>query len=1397
MMLAKCSLTGYNPFLQLLGLLFMAFILVIVVIYYLQVYHTSILEKYENAASAAVNPATLKFNTFSDAADASAATTLDIYPGAKLDLVGLGTKAIAAAITADSGDTFTLRDCKVYFTDDIDGCDKQQDTTTKTCSYKLDGWQEFNTYTDNNGGTITYEKKKYKTDATGELINAHLTSKCFKEFDSEGNGNARGFEYKQNALITYDAKGTTNNGVLDANTFGGKKYTSIKFMNSPNAGDNLEKVIDSICSVKYDTIAALNGKVFYKFILNANNNIEAISKLSLNTDQTGFSTFTVNGNAAVAVNDFATLGSHGLRFDNNNNLQAFINKAVVSKQMNIYKFTYLSNICTTSQIKSYAKYSQNIKVTDFLTLGNPVKKNDGTEPITELVIPNINNLSLVRNRDNYRGTDANGNYLDYKKEIMEGLATDRKKVIDDLDKNSASRLKNNTSSLADIDRRIRDSGTTRANFVGSNPTFLNIIALQNNNTRIFNYASGYVNTRLDSASVPTTAFNPQFTSGSPSTHAAVPNTTDKIMIFTATNTNHTFTVPTGGMNCDILMIGGGGGARGYRGGSGSGACIVAISHTIPAGNCIVRVGNGGSGSSWENGQDSSITVNGNPRYLAKGGATNSSSGGCGAGAEAAAYGHRSIQYGTAAVNTNIITLREGQTTTVGPTVSDYNNIAVFANKGGNQLHTYSNSYGNAIWGTAGGGGIGEAGSDHLANQLSGARGGNGLYEATINGRRYNFRDYFANGGNNFGVLDGSSGNYYIGGGGGGYAWRNPGGAGGLGGGGKIEGNGGPGAPNTGSGATPVGVADSSSSANGGSGIIIIRYRATSSTTSAGTQITAPNITDTTDAYYNNAPSAAIVMPASKIQVGVITSFAYLQRGFYRFRADIGNQGDRNPNIMYAELVIYDESNRGSNNYNCKKVFKYTMNNGKYEPAFLKQYIQIPTSKFYKLAYTYYYDNKTQSDITDYLNTYYTYLSTAPERLENDVPSNLIAFYQFNNSLNDNNPDTSVSKYNLVDTYGRSPNFQTDPSNGRKYINTTNSSVKTVSAVNLSRRSFSISLWYRAKTSNYTYFVGHGQINASSYKHLYIYSGHGNYGLDFWGNHYSKSGYSADVGNWVHLAFVIDVPMYSSSCTRKMYRNGVEIHSDTAGQLYEGNGTLYIGDLACYGEGWNNKYFLSNADISDFMLYSKALSADEVKGLYNNTPTTAGTSSGAYTPPTVLLSDATNDDNLFIRSSLTSINTSLTNYLFSGPAIYSDYRNTNLISIFSTIGYTGNNSGNYNNLINYLATDSVDFFNMRSLSIQRQQFQAAIDGEQALLASEKTGSQAIQQLDGLTTRLNEIVNSFTNLLPIGPPVLKTDATFTTIFGNNKEATYITEDKIADINNFANVELKKAIYIEAII
>jgi hypothetical protein len=90
---------------------------------------------------------------------------------------------------------------------------------------------------------------------------------------------------------------------------------------------------------------------------------------------------------------------------------------------------------------------------------------------------------------------------------------------------------------------------------------------------------------------------------------------DRFMIFTAGTSS--FTVPAGGLNCDILIIGSGGSS--WNGGSGAGACIVAVNQTFPDGACSVVVGASVGGQTQVNGQDSSISVAGNLRYLAKGG----------------------------------------------------------------------------------------------------------------------------------------------------------------------------------------------------------------------------------------------------------------------------------------------------------------------------------------------------------------------------------------------------------------------------------------------------------------------------------------------------------------------------------------------------------------------------------------------------------------------------------------------------------------------------------------------------------------------------------------------------------------------------------------------------------
>jgi hypothetical protein len=316
---------------------------------------------------------------------------------------------------------------------------------------------------------------------------------------------------------------------------------------------------------------------------------------------------------------------------------------------------------------------------------------------------------------------------------------------------------------------------------------------------------------------------------------------DRFMIFTAGTSS--FTVPAGGIICDILMIGGGGaggGASGYNGGGGggAGACIVSINQSFTTGTYNVAVGTGdtATGTVTGAGGDSTIGLNGGSTlYIAKGGgrgeltANGRNNGGCGGGS-----GYGEIKTGGLAVNTNM----------VAGTLVDANSrsstFAVFGNKGGDRPDTTSGVCG------VGGGGIGGAGGNHIISSINAGPGGVGLFQATVGGMTYNFRSYFANNGTpyNFGALNSIDSQYYIGGGGGGSvntctkeAGPNVGGIGGVGGGGaggiattfnpSTGASAGSVNATSGTGGTGGGGGGGSSSANGGSGgsgIVIIRYR---------------------------------------------------------------------------------------------------------------------------------------------------------------------------------------------------------------------------------------------------------------------------------------------------------------------------------------------------------------------------------------------------------------------------------------------------------------------------------------------------------------------------------------------------------------------------------------------
>jgi hypothetical protein len=280
--------------------------------------------------------------------------------------------------------------------------------------------------------------------------------------------------------------------------------------------------------------------------------------------------------------------------------------------------------------------------------------------------------------------------------------------------------------------------------------------------------------------------------------------------------------------CDILLVGGGGGGGKDRaGGGGSGALILSIGNIL-SGTYTIRVGNRGLGATSDingaNGFDSEIVNSaGTTIFRAKGGGGGQSLNDLsGIAPDGGSGGGRVSQFtglGGNAVSTNIV---NGITT--GPAVTT--TYGVYGKDGGRNITGWTGTNLNAMDG-AGGGGIGEGGSDSgslvpvdsqfVANNPG--KGGDGLYFATINGVVYNFKDYF----NVNGIQDGATGNFFICGGGGGGGDNS--GALGKGGGGAggTQNVVGVSATGIGSGGGGGG-AGNANGGNGFAGIVIIKFR---------------------------------------------------------------------------------------------------------------------------------------------------------------------------------------------------------------------------------------------------------------------------------------------------------------------------------------------------------------------------------------------------------------------------------------------------------------------------------------------------------------------------------------------------------------------------------------------
>ena len=1329
---SKCYLHDFNSYLQFVGLLSLIIILIISVLYYLRVYHNNILEKYEEGS---IDIKTIENKTGN--LNNRSTYPKDKYPGRNIsELSG----------PSDKNDKYTFRDCKVYFTegkDNIDECDRQTDNMKK-CSYTFNGWKEFATYTDNYGNIIDYPKKTYtntKTNTT-DFINSDFTSKCFKMFDYEGKGSAQPFEYAENNVIKYDSKGTLNNSEIDTNIFNGIRYTSIQFLNKDNSGDNLTNVLDSICSIKYNTIASLIDKKFYRLLFDSNKNITNIIKVKLNSTQTLFDVDEINRNAIL---DFATLGSHGIKYDTTNNLFKIFIKNEINMNAKIYIFNYVSYICPLSQIKKYTTSNIEINVSSFAIFKN---KSSNTSVDFKLNDVNMNILDWSK----YTTGD-----IDYKFTIIDDLNTkinDRKRTIMENDKRTINGLNSN---IAAKENQITNAYSTKNKFSTNNNKFTDILNLTRNDgiTKIFNYKKGYYKTTINEIDIPN------------GVKCKYINSNELYLEFNNTGsskTRYSFIVPEYGYTCDILIVGGGG-AGGGAGGAGGGGDVKEFKD-IKLSKGVFDINVGAGGKTVGNNQAGTVgiesTFSGNNLDIkAAGGGGGGGYGGYNRICSWYWWRWWCWQNDPA-----------GITPTIAPTANYKDPITgaiqkssgagggVRQGSGRATLDGSSGSGGKNIdgnWETGGAGGGaapssegGNAGNSSRWNGLYTGDGGKGV-KSSITGETIEYGGGGTgarwNGGvNKYGTSSGGAGNFKNGyflevnnnKGGGGIMYR-----------------------------------------DGGSGTVIIRIKNIK---------TKYDISIETDNYYKLEPITQITFPSFKIQNNIITSFIFLQKGYYRFRVDIGNNPTyANPNTLYSELMIYDELNlKDTTKYNCIAVFKYNKYNNELKPSYLKQYIKISKSRFYKISYNYLSYNNNNNVKFGNFNIYYNYLDAPPVKLENSLPPNLIAWYKFdNNYLLDSNP--GATKYTLKKNGNILNTLNED---GKNFINTLGGSLE--SSINLAKKSFSISVWRRMRNNGHSFFVLQGSAHGTN---IYLHIGardNNAYCLAFYANDLecgvgtgTATSYPEDVNKWTHLVYVVEETI-DRKYNRKIYRNGSLISYDQSRTAFVGWGNLRLG---------NN----IDIDISNFLVFNRALSSDEVNILYNNDYNLTSTTSPQTTYIELNNTFNNNDESLYTRNNIPSINVNANDYLFCGNVIYKDYKNADntIMDIFSDIKYNNNNYINYQKLANYIYADPIDYFKITLLRNEKADIEKKISDIVNYLPIKIREDIEIKDINKILTAFNNI--KYNELLPIDDVSIKPNSTISSIFGDNY-TNFLTYDRVNNYNSLISDSISttssSSIYIEAI-
>ena len=778
-MIEKCSIGNMSYNIQNITLIILILILIIVIIYYLKnssTKHNELIEKYTTPTDIKSDES---YNTHSAIANSQRNSE---FP--------------------TSGTEVTLRDCQVQFNDKFD--DNPNDTVRYVYE---DGWQEIATLKEPglNSTYIDVPKKIIsRSNQTNQdaITNYSERSKCFRKMSDTDNK----YRYQGNALINYSTGNNLTKGTHSQLKVGAdgalENYMEMKFNLDPlNTSDYYNNLKTSICSLKYSNSlggTSLGDKELYRLTLNARYQITAINQITINS--TNNHIFTVNSTTNLAAlltsserdisyvyngKNFVykdKLNNTGTQINGKNNIDVEIytfNRELLCNRENEEKVKYQT-------IKSYKIIDNNkIDVNTILkaTSGDveaiientnfPGTATDKSYDSKDSLLTAIN--ERIKSEKDTANASVNTNIEDYKKAITTNEGK-RNVFLDSI----------NTKATF-FDKIFTTTDVSEGNFLVSESGLISGLELNK---------LGYMTKDATENEILIK------TTEEPSFSKIVNNTpVDIYTIETYTDTSRPYTITFDKATiCSILIVGGGGGGGGFNGGGGAGAVLYSRTIEFPANTYTISVGKGGAGTpAWnddsiaENGGNSSISAPGGIYYEAKGGG--------GGGQRRDGYnsylGRKGADGGSGGGGSHSDS-------------STPNNYGGLSNK---NTYTGWTSLGNpggegkdglvpAGYGGGGGGGAGGVGANAGTNE--GGSGGVGVDLSSI-----------------FGTKVGDNG--WFGGGGGGGSWTGTagkGGSGGKGGGGYAHG--GHGIYGTGGGGGGGG--DGAPSGNGGSGIVIIKYK---------------------------------------------------------------------------------------------------------------------------------------------------------------------------------------------------------------------------------------------------------------------------------------------------------------------------------------------------------------------------------------------------------------------------------------------------------------------------------------------------------------------------------------------------------------------------------------------